>query len=181
MIASERRTVPLDEGLSKTVAQALFHREDRSHGGLAGAPKFPQEPLLLFMLERGIRDNNSNAIDFVTRALEAMGRGGIYDQVAGGFHRYSVDAEWLVPHFEKMLYNQSQLALLYLLTYRFFGDKYFARICKQTIRYVLRDLQLPEGGFYSATDADSEGAEGLFFTSVSSTHLRAHETRHDLV
>ena len=93
-----------------------------------------------------------------------MGRGGIYDQVAGGFHRYSVDAEWLVPHFEKMLYNQSQLALLYLLTYRFFGDKYFARICKQTIRYVLRDLQLPEGGFYSATDADSEGAEGLFFT-----------------
>ena len=164
MIASERRTVPLDEGLSKTVAQALFHREDRSHGGLAGAPKFPQEPLLLFMLERGIRDNNSNAVDFVTRALEAMGRGGIYDQVAGGFHRYSVDAEWLVPHFEKMLYNQSQLALLYLLTYRFFGDKYFARICKQTIRYVLRDLQLPEGGFYSATDADSEGAEGLFFT-----------------
>ena len=77
MIASERRTVPLDKGLSKTVAQALFHREDRSHGGLAGAPKFPQEPLLLFMLERGIRDNNSNAVDFVTRALKAMGRGGI--------------------------------------------------------------------------------------------------------
>ena len=163
LIASERRTAPLDEGLSKTVAQALFHREDRSFGGLAGAPKFPQEPLLFFMLERGIRDSNSDTVEFVKRALDAMGRGGIYDQVAGGFHRYSVDAEWLVPHFEKMLYNQSQLALLYFLAYRFIGDKFFARICKQTIRYVLRDLQLSEGGFYSATDADSEGAEGLFF------------------
>ena len=163
MIASERRPVPISDGLSKTVTQALFQREDRNHGGLAGAPKFPQEPLLLFMLERGIRDNNSNAVGFVARALEAMGRGGIYDQVAGGFHRYSVDAEWLVPHFEKMLYNQSQLTLLYFLAYRFFGDRYFARICKQTVRYVLRDMQLPEGGFYSATDADSEGREGLFF------------------
>ena len=163
MIARERQSAPLADDLVNTVRQALFQREDRSHGGLAGAPKFPQEPLLLFMLESGLKDRNSNALDFVSRALEAMARGGIYDQVAGGFHRYSVDAEWLVPHFEKMLYNQSQLALLYLLTHRFSGDKYFARVCKQTISYVLRDMQLPEGGFYSATDADSEGREGLFF------------------
>ena len=164
MIATERRSVPIADGLSSTVTQAMFQREDRNHGGLAGAPKFPQEPLLFFMLERAMRDNNSNAVGFVKRALEAMARGGMYDQVAGGFHRYSVDSEWLVPHFEKMLYNQSQLTLLYLLAYRFFGDRYFARVCKQTIRYVLRDMQLPEGGFYSATDADSEGREGLFFT-----------------
>ena len=81
--------------------QALFQREDRSLGGLAGAPKFPQEPLLLFMLDRATRNRDDNAAGFAIRCLDAMARGGIYDQVAGGFHRYSVDAEWLVPHFEK--------------------------------------------------------------------------------
>ena len=163
MLGDSRNKVELTGNLNKTVCEAMLQREDRERGGLAGAPKFPQEPLLLFMLDQALSGRELHLLGFVTRALEGMGRGGIYDQVAGGFHRYSVDAEWLVPHFEKMLYNQSQLALLYSLAYRFTGDKYFMRICEQTVAYVLRDMQLPEGGFYSATDADSEGVEGLFF------------------
>jgi uncharacterized protein len=163
-ILSERKqAASLDDNIRDQVSQALFQKEDRSAGGLAGAPKFPQEPLLLFMLDRVIRNRDKNAVGFATRSLDAMGRGGIYDQAAGGFHRYSVDAEWLVPHFEKMLYNQSQLGLAYLQAYRLTGNEFFKRICKQTLDYVLRDMQLPEGGFYSATDADSEGAEGVFF------------------
>ena len=163
MLGGEREVVKLNENLAKNVCEALSQREDRRLGGLAGAPKFPQEPLILFLLERAAVTREVSTLGFVTRALEGMGRGGIYDQVGGGFHRYSVDEEWLVPHFEKMLYNQSQLALIYLQAYRFTGDAYFKRVCEQTLTYVLRDMQLPEGGFYSATDADSEGAEGIFF------------------
>lgn len=163
-ILSERKQAEsTDKDIQDHVSQALFQREDRSLGGLAGAPKFPQEPLLLFMLDRATRNRDDKAAGFAIRCLDAMARGGIYDQVAGGFHRYSVDAEWLVPHFEKMLYNQSQLGLAYLQAYRLTGNEFFKRICYQTLDYVLRDMQLPEGGFYSATDADSEGAEGIFF------------------
>ncbi|NKB33589.1 MAG: DUF255 domain-containing protein [Pseudomonadales bacterium] len=163
-ILSERKQAnSLDSEIYNFTSQALFQREDKSLGGLAGAPKFPQEPLLFFMLDRALRQRHLTAMEFADRSLDAMGRGGIYDQVAGGFHRYSVDAEWLVPHFEKMLYNQSQLSLAYLNAYRLSGKQFFKRICFQTLEYVLRDMQLPEGGFYSATDADSEGAEGIFF------------------
>lgn len=163
-ILSERKQAEsLDEEIFQQVSQALFQREDRSLGGLAGAPKFPQEPLLLFMLDRATRQRSEKAMGFASRSLDAMARGGIYDQVAGGFHRYSVDEEWLVPHFEKMLYNQSQLSRAYLQAYRLTGNEFFKRICLQTIEYVLRDMQVSEGGFYSATDADSEGAEGVFF------------------
>ncbi|MDD9889854.1 MAG: thioredoxin domain-containing protein [Gammaproteobacteria bacterium] len=163
-ILSERKQASsLDSAIHDHVSQALFQREDRALGGLVGAPKFPQEPLLLFMLDRARRQRHVQAMEFASRSLDAMGRGGIYDQVGGGFHRYSVDAEWLVPHFEKMLYNQSQLTLAYLQAYQLTGNPFFQRICFQTLEYVLRDMQLPEGGFYSATDADSEGAEGVFF------------------
>ena len=163
ILSERKKAASLEPEIDNHVSQALFQREDRSLGGLAGAPKFPQEPLLLFMLDYGERHRHVNAVEFASRSMEAMGRGGIYDQVAGGFHRYSVDAEWLVPHFEKMLYNQSQLSLVNLHAYRVSGNPFFKRVLFQTLEYVLRDMQLPEGGFYSATDADSEGAEGIFF------------------
>ena len=163
-ILSERKpTEVLQSSVVDNTLKALFQREDRSLGGLAGAPKFPQEPILLFLLDRVTRYDDGAALGFLERALEGMGRGGIYDQVAGGFHRYSVDEEWLVPHFEKMLYNQSQLGLVYSVAYQLTGHEFFARIARQTCDYVLRDMQLEEGGFYSATDADSEGEEGTFF------------------
>ncbi|GJM13987.1 MAG: hypothetical protein DHS20C12_23900 [Pseudohongiella sp.] len=164
-ILSERKQLAtLGEEIVENTVDALSQREDSSYGGLAGAPKFPQEPLLLLLLDHVRRQRDETALGFVERALEGMGRGGIYDQIAGGFHRYSVDEQWLVPHFEKMLYNQSQLANVYLQAFELTGDPFLRRICEQTLDYVARDMQLPDGGFYSATDADSEGEEGTFFT-----------------
>lgn len=164
ILAERKNADSLHPQIVESTVQALLQREDRSQGGLAGQPKFPQEPLLLLLLDQVWRKRDLDAMGFIDRALHGMAEGGIYDQVAGGFHRYSVDAQWLVPHFEKMLYNQSQLGLVYLQAYQLTGKAYFRRVCEQILDYVLRDMQLSDGGFYSATDADSEGREGTFFT-----------------
>ena len=164
ILGERKQAASLAANIIGDTVEALSQREDRSYGGLSGEPKFPQEPLLLLLLDHIRRERDEAAMGFVDRALAGMGRGGIYDQIAGGFHRYSVDERWLVPHFEKMLYNQSQLALVYLEAYELSAQPFFRRICEQTLDYVARDMQLPDGGFYSATDADSEGEEGTFFT-----------------
>ncbi len=151
-----------DRLLSQAVEESLSRHDDRL-GGFSPAPKFPHEPELLFLLDRALRTDDRRALAAVRLSLDRMARGGIYDQVGGGFHRYSTDARWLVPHFEKMLYNQAHLGRAYLAAAWLTGNPFFERVARQTLDYVLRDMTSPDGAFYSATDADSEGAEGVFF------------------
>ena len=150
------------EAVGRAVRQ-LVERLDAKLGGFGEAPKFPHEPELIFLLARALGSGDAEAAAAADLSLDAMARGGIYDQVGGGFHRYSTDAHWLVPHFEKMLYNQAHLTRAYLAAHRLSGHPFHARIARQTLDYVLKEMTAPGGGFYSATDADSSGVEGEFF------------------
>ena len=166
------------EELSETPAQirsraatALLQSADRTYGGFGGAPKFPQPFYLQLLVQQALDQSASNRNDarqHLAHSLRKMAEGGIYDQLAGGFHRYAVDQIWLVPHFEKMLYDNALLIPLYLDAHRLSAAesdnaRLFARIARETADYLLDGLQTPDGAFYASTDADSEGVEGKFF------------------
>ncbi|CAN5804415.1 thioredoxin domain-containing protein [soil metagenome] len=149
--------------LLDTAAESLKSQVDRMSGGFGGAPKFPQPMNLEVLLRHHHRTGDEDALAGVELTLKKMATGGIYDHLGGGFARYSVDERWLVPHFEKMLYDNALLVQLYLEAYQATGDDFYKRIAEETLDYVARDMTSPKGGFYAAEDADSEGVEGKFY------------------
>ncbi len=162
-IARPPEEVVLTASILDSAYTGLASEFDATYGGFGRAPKFPQPMNLEFLLRTHVRTRDPQPLQIVERTLEHMARGGIYDQLGGGFHRYSTDAMWLVPHFEKMLYDNAQLARVYLQAWQLTRRPLYRRICEETLAYVVREMTSPEGSFYATQDADSEGEEGKFF------------------
>ena len=155
--------LPSENTVSNAI-EVLFEIADPVYGGMKGEPKFPLGYQANFIMEFARAKGDSRALFYVDLTLEMMRRGGIYDQLGGGFSRYSVDEKWMIPHFEKMLYYNAILAKTYLEAWKYIQKEQFQKVCKEILDYLLRDMSSPEGGFYSAEDADSDGREGAFYT-----------------
>src|SRR3990170_7510483 len=173
----QEQTLSAREELSEDILHQAFEQLldmfDESHGGFGNAPKFPTPHNLTFLLRYWKRTGDDMALWMVEKTLSSMRLGGIYDHTGFGFHRYSTDARWFAPHFEKMLYDQALLAMAYTEAYLATGKKEYEKTAREIFRYVMRDMTSPDGGFYSGEDADSEGVEGKFYVWTEDEILAA--------